>query len=156
VSQASTHREQSRPARAIVAGYGPVGRAVTEELEQSGLAVTIVEANPETVRRQCDLGRTAFYGNAADPGVLLAAGVQEADALILTIPDEEAAMEACKEARRLVPKIFIAVRTNHVSNAMRATQAGADHVTIEEVVTAHAMQQAVTHHLASRKDRPLL
>ena len=66
-----------------------------------------------------------------------------ADALILTMPDEEASLRACIMAREQAPAIFIAMQTNHVSNAMHAVKGGADHVTIEEIVTAESTQRAV-------------
>ncbi len=63
------------------------------------------------------------------------------------IPDEHQAIEACRIARQLNPHIYIAVRTNFVSQGMLATQAGANHVVVEEVVTADAMQCAVVQQL---------
>jgi CPA2 family monovalent cation:H+ antiporter-2 len=129
--------------RVIVAGFGPVGRAVTERLEQAGIEVRVIELNGATVDRQARLGRSAIEGDVADPEVLTEAGLADADALILTIPDEESSFRACGTARQLKPGVYIAVRVNHPSGAMLAAQAGADHVTIEELVTAEAMRQAV-------------
>jgi len=56
-------------------------------------------------------------------------------------------VEACRVARELNPDIFIAARTNFVSKGMLCTQAGADCVIIEEIVTAKAMQRAITERL---------
>lgn len=127
----------------IVAGFGPVGRAVTEMLEGAGLPVTLIERNARTVATQSALGRRAVLGDICDPDVLREAGIEQADAIILTIPNEDATVQSCVVIRSLAPAIFIAVRTNHVSGALRADQAGADHVTVEEIVTAESMQRAV-------------
>lgn len=131
----------------IVAGYGPVGRATAQQLEQVGVRVTIIELNPTTAARQQRLDKSMVLGDVSDPQILLAAGVEQADALILTIPDEAAAVRACQNARRLNPHIFIAARTSFLSQGLLATQAGADHVVVEEIVTAQAMQQAVMERL---------
>ena len=127
----------------IVAGFGPVGRAVAQGLEQARLSVTIVELNAKTVETQSKLGKHIVQGDIADPEVLERAGIGGADALILTVPDEQASLKACTEARKVSPRIFIAVRSNHLSGAMTMKSAGADHVTIEEIITAESMQQAV-------------
>ena len=124
-----------------------MGRAVTEALENAGVRVTLVETNAQTVATQEKLGKPIIHGDICDAQVLEQAGIASADALILTIPDEEASIRACRTARRLAPKVFIAIRIHHLSNAMQATQAGADHVTVQELVTADAMQQAVMRQL---------
>lgn len=131
----------------IVAGYGPVGRVVVEELESAKVEITIIELNKSTVDRVIQQGRKAIYGDVTDPDALAEAGIVEADALILAVPNEDLAVKACQVARKLNPNIFIAARTNFLSKGLLATEAGADHVVIEEVVTAEAMQKAVYERL---------
>ena len=133
----------------IVAGFGPVGRAVTDALEQADITVTIVELNQATVQTQTHLGRSILQGDIGDPKVLGRAGIAKAHAMIITVPDRDASLKAVVEARRLSPALFIAARMHHMSGALAATQAGADHVTIEEVITARSMQQAVMRRLLS-------
>lgn len=133
--------------KVIVAGYGPVGRCVAQKLDQVGCEVTIIEMNPKTVEKQTALGRRIILGDATQADVLHEAGIENADALVLAVPGEEQALVACRIARQLNDHIFIAARTNFLSKGMLATQAGADHVTVEEVVTADAMKDAVTAHL---------
>ena len=138
--------------RIIVAGYGPVGRVVTERLERDGLAVTIIELNLDTIARQLALDKRVVYGDVSNPDVLTRAGIHEASALVLAVPDEDCAVRACGVARRMNPGIFILARTNFLSKGMLASRAGADAVVIEEVVTAEAMQQRLFEHL--RRTRP--
>lgn len=137
-----------RRRRVIVGGYGPVGRAVADRLEQAGIEVVLVEMNPATVQRQATLGRRIIYGDVSEAEILQAAGIHEAAALVVTVPDQEAAVRACAVARSLEPDLFIAARTSILSQGMLASRAGADHVTIEEVATAESMQKAVVDWLA--------
>ncbi len=133
-----------RVRRVVVAGYGPVGRVVVDQLENAGVDVTIVELNLRTIERLADRARHRFiFGDITDEAVQREAGVPQADALILTVPDECAAVTACEVARKISPGIFIAARTNYLSRGMLASQAGADHVVVEEVITAQAMKAAV-------------
>lgn len=133
--------------RVIVAGFGLVGRVTAERLRAAGIEVTLIERNSETIERQAQLDRPVVCGDATEPRTLQQAGLDTADALILTLPDADAAVRACRIARELNPAIFIAIRTDFVSQGMLATQAGADKVIVEEIVTAEAMQQAVVDRL---------
>ncbi len=158
MSEPATPIQEPRPrpielrhGRAIVAGFGPVGRLVADKLEEAGLDVTIIELNLATIERQLNLDKTVVYGDARDPQVLHRARIEEADVLVIAIPDEEAALEACRVARRLHPELFIAARTNFLSKGMLCSQAGADAVVVEEVVTAEAMQRAVLRRLSGGK-----
>ncbi|MCC6676278.1 MAG: cation:proton antiporter [Phycisphaerales bacterium] len=142
--------EASPFGRVIIAGFGPIGANLAERFRRLGVPHTIIELNPATVRRQTRLGRSIIYGDVTNPEVLESAGVREADAIILTIPDEEAMLRACEVIRNLSPRIFIAVRTNFLSRAIMARDKGADHVTVEEMETAQAMEREV---VAAIRDR---
>ena len=112
----------------IIVGFGLAGRCVADLLDQSKHSYAIVERNPVTVETQRALGRTIVKGNAASADTLIEAGLNTADILALTIPDEEAVLEATSLARRLRPNIYIIARTNYSSKGMRAAQLGADDV----------------------------
>ena len=124
---------------------------VALELERSGLAVTIIELNLKTIEKQLGLDKKVVYGDVLDPVTLHKAGIDKADVFVLAVPNEDDAVKACAVARELNPDIFIAARTNFVSRGMLCTQAGADCVIVEEVVTAQAMQQAITSRLNSKE-----
>ena len=134
--------------RVINAGYGPVGRTLADALAERGLHLTIIDANPDTIRTQTSLGREAIHGDVADPRILEEAGVHDATALVVAIPDADKAIEACSVARSLVPDLFIAVRTGFLSEGIRAMQTGADSVTIEEIATAESLASSVLGHLS--------
>lgn len=135
--------------RAIIAGFGLVGRAVADELKRLNISTTIVEMNPATVQKQSELGRHIVFGDVASPEVLETAGIEGADALILTIPDTETVMRACKLARELHPGLFILVRLNYVSQGIAAASIGASGVVVEEMATAEAMEKIVKKVLAA-------
>ncbi len=149
VDDTLTHR------RVILAGYGLVGRVVAEQLDQIGVSYTIVEMNPSTVKRQTKFNKDSVYGDISNPEVLEHAGVHDADAVIITIPDEEAVLRACAIVRKMAPKVFIAVRTNFFSKAMLATEAGADLVTVEEWATAQQMAAEIAKHLGRAAPKPV-
>lgn len=134
----------------IIAGFGPVGRHLAARLALQGIGFTVIELNPETVRRQAQLGRSVIYGDVTNTEVLESAGIRRAAAFVLTIPDDDAVIRAITVARSVSASTFIACRTSFLSGAFRATEAGADHVIVEEVVTADAMEKQIIERLETR------
>ena len=120
----------------IIVGFGLAGRCVVDLLEQAKVPYTIVERNPVTVATQRALGRQIIFGNAVEAKVLTDAGLADASILALTIPDEDAVVEATALARRLKPDIFIIARTNYSSKGMQASQVGANDVIKAEQAVA--------------------
>lgn len=135
---------------ALIAGFGPVGRDVAEKLRTMGWRISIIELNPSTVHRQTELGRSIMYGDVTNPEVLHAAGVGEAAAFIITIPDHDSAIAATRMARAHNASLYIAVRAPFLSYAIQAREAGADDATIEEVATATIMSRDVVQALGKR------
>lgn len=134
----------------VVAGFGVVGRAVCERFDTLGVPYTIIDFNPNTISTQGALGRPVVYGDVSNPEVLESAGVRTADAVILTIPDEDAVLRACEAVRAMNQSAFISARTNFLSKGMMASRLGADHVTVEELATAESMAHEVITQLTER------
>jgi CPA2 family monovalent cation:H+ antiporter-2 len=85
LSNDGTATEISDPLpRAIIIGFGPVGRILCRLLEENKIVPTIIELNMETVMRLRAQGIFAIYGDASHPDTLKSAGVADADALILS------------------------------------------------------------------------
>lgn len=131
----------------IIAGFGPVGRTLADRLAVARIPVRVIELNPRTVEKHVAFGKEFFYGDVTNPEVLERAGVTHADAIILTIPDDETTIKAIREVRAMAPHAFIAARTAFLSGRFVAQQFGADHVTVEEVATAQAMEREVLNGL---------
>lgn len=134
----------------IIAGFGVVGRNLAEHFAARGIPYVVVELNPATVRKQTQLGRRTVFGDVSNPDVLMSAGVDTAEAIVLTIPDDEATVRACRQVRELNKDVFIAARTSFLSKAIAATSVGADHVTVEELVTAQDMAKQVVDRISKR------
>jgi len=120
----------------IIAGFGLAGRCIADLLDNAKLPYTILERNPVTVETQRALGRRIILGDATTAKTLMEAGFTDAAILALTIPDEDAVLEATSLARRLRPEIYIIARTNYSSKGMKASQLGADDVVKAEQAVA--------------------
>jgi CPA2 family monovalent cation:H+ antiporter-2 len=137
-----------RPRSVIIAGYGPIGRAIADRFAIQGVQTTIIELNASTVERQHKLGRRVVYGDVTNRDVLEHAGLSRADAFILTIPDEEATLKAVQIVRDIRPDLFLAARARVLSSKFVMMSIGADVVTVEEVATAVAMEREVLDSLS--------
>lgn len=140
--------QSDRRRKVIIAGYGPVGRALAEELRKLAVPFTVVDINPATARTQEGLGVSVRCGDATDPAVLRAAGIETAAAFAVTIPDGDEAVRACAAARTLAPEVHIAARTTFLSQGIGALTAGANTITVEEIATARSMAREVSQHVA--------
>jgi len=138
----------------VIAGYGPMGRCIADKLDEMGIPFTIVELNPATVKEQSHHGMPIIFGDVGNVRVLESAGITDADALVLTIPDEEASLRACVAARRRVPDIFIATRARVVSKQAGFVEVGADNVTVDEIAAAEAMLAAVVPRIGVSEKQP--
>lgn len=137
--------------RVIVAGFGLVGRTCVERLEAAGVSCTIIEMNPTTVREQTALGRRVIFGDVANPDVLETAGAEHAEAVVLSLPDSDATMQAVRTLRQLRQDLPIAVRVSMERRAPMARELGATLVVVEETVSAVVLADEIINRCGFRK-----
>lgn len=145
----------AKPRHVIIAGFGPGGRSLADRLTMMSVPYVIVDLNSSTVQRQAKAGRQIVFGDISNPEVLEAAGLAQADAVMVTIPDDEAALRAVQAVRMAAPEVFIGVRMQFLSGKVQALMLGADEVVVAEVAVAVTMDKdmirALTVHLHKRQ-----
>ena len=104
----------------VVAGMGVVGRAVTTALTSAGFEYTTIDF---VERSTVDV-----VGDATEQDVLREAGITDAGTVVLTLPDDTAAIYATFAIRKLNPGIEIIARANEHGNVSKLYRAGADYV----------------------------
>lgn len=112
--------------RVILVGYGPVGRVVSRILRFGGMDVVVIELNIDTVKEIKELkdkGLFAVYGDASNKDVLLYAGIENAEALIIS-PSNAPASEIVEVARSLNSDIKIIIHTNYLAEATKLEKSG--------------------------------
>lgn len=126
--------------RIIVVGYGPVGRHLTRILRDNNLDVVVVEMNIDTVQRQSAKGEKIIYGDATQREVLIHAGAEEAEGLIVS-SSSAPATEIVEVARSINPNMRILVHTTYLSVAENLKHEGASAVFSGEREVAVAMTE---------------
>jgi CPA2 family monovalent cation:H+ antiporter-2 len=118
--------------RAILVGYGPVGRTAAKILEDFGLKPVVIDLNVDTIGMLKSQGKAAVYGDAAQRSVLQVAGIEKAKYLLITIPQIETRTAAMLAARELNPKLRVFVRARYLAERAWLEEMGADGICFEE------------------------
>jgi len=87
--------------RAIVVGYGPIGRLVMRLLIENEVEPTVVELNPDTVETLRAQGIRAIYGDASHIETLKVAGLEKTKNLILTASELSGAVELIRSVKEI-------------------------------------------------------
>ena len=124
---------KAEPGRVIIIGFGPAGQSVAEALYAHHKdQLTVLELNPRTAAAAQRLGLRVHLGDAAQRDVLEEAGVKQARAIAITIPDPDAARTIVELCRDLAPQAPIAVRSRYHMRRWELELAGAREVIDEE------------------------
>ncbi|MFO0895824.1 MAG: cation:proton antiporter [Pirellulales bacterium] len=132
LTQPAPLEEQSGQSRAILIGYGPVGRTAAKILEDFGLKTVVIDLNVDTIGMLKSQGKAAVYGDAAQRSVLQVAGIEKAKYLLITIPQIETRTAAMLAARELNPKLKVFVRARYLEERAWLEEMGADGICFEE------------------------
>lgn len=139
--------------RAIVVGYGPIGRFVTRLLRDRGIEPTIIEMNIETHKKLRAEGYSAVYGDANQREVLEQAGVANAVSFILSSSGAADASEGIRIARQLNPRLHVVSRVDFLRQADILRKAGADEVFAGEGEVALAMTGSILRNLGATPEQ---
>lgn len=94
----------------VIAGYGRFGQIVGRILRANGIAVTILDLDPEMVDVLRKMGIKCYYGDASRPELLHAAGCERAKLFILAIDDKEQATQIAETVRKHFPALRVLAR----------------------------------------------
>jgi CPA2 family monovalent cation:H+ antiporter-2 len=128
----------------VLIGHGRVGSVVGRALRQAGLPFLVIEDNPEIVARLQKEGLEALSGNANAAGMMEAANVKGARALVIAIPDAFEGGQAVLKARSVRPDLAIIARAHSDEEVAHLKRHGANLVIMGEEEIAKAMIAAIT------------
>lgn len=141
--------EEPPTQKAIVVGYGPVGRTLVRLLQENGVAATIIELNLDTVHRLREHGIHAIYGDATHHQTVTEAGASQALAFILSSSGMSGSAEAIRLVREANPQIKVFARATYLREIPALRQAGADVVFSGEGEVALAMTESLLRSLGA-------
>ena len=131
----------------IIIGAGPSGQRVMNRLRDEGRDPVIIEMNPRTIQSLSESNYQVVLGNAARSGILLHAGIQKAEALVVTLPDTRTSVSVIEQARNLAADLLIVARARYNVHIDQLVDAGADIVVTEEDRVGDALGEAMIDRL---------
>ena len=124
--------------KVIICGAGQVGWQIARHLSGENNDVTVVDSNPDLVRRATDtLDVQGISGFASYPDVLDRAGARDADMVIAATYSDEVNMVTCQVAHSVfsVPRKVARLRAQSYLTAIYSDLYRRDHMPIDVVIS---------------------
>jgi len=129
--------------RAIIAGFGRVGRLVAQMLDAHDQRYLAVDADIDSVSHARRRGYEVMFGDIARPGMIEHLDLDNATALILTMDDPVQLVRITRHARALHPELTIVARARDPNHAAELYRAGATDAVPETLESSLQLSEAV-------------
>ena len=134
----------------VVCGWGRVGRAVADDLINTGHSVVVVDSDADRV---ADVSYPTVVGDATLDSTLRTAGIERASALIAALEGDAENLFVTLSARAIMPDLFIVARARQDESVPKLANAGADRVVNPQELGAARMASFVARpHVAEFVD----
>ena len=124
--------------KVIICGGGQVGFGIAERLSGEQIDVSVIDTSADLIRNIRDnLDVRGFVGHGSHPGMLEAAGAQEADMIIAVTLYDEVNMVACQVAHSLfnVPTKIARIRAQSYLESHYQDLFSRDHMPIDVIIS---------------------
>ena len=135
--------EETALRRTVVVGFGRVGRVVAELLREHDRPYIAVDADIDTVAAARRDGFLVRYADVGRPGSLSKLGIENADAVVLTMDDPVQQLRMTRRLRGKYPDLPIISRARSAEHAGALYQAGASDAVPETLESSLQLAEAV-------------
>lgn len=129
----------------IVAGAGRVGAVVARALAEENADFVVVDVSPDAAELASEEGWPFVLGDATEEGVLDAAGIARAGAIVTALSSDAENLFVTVTARSLNADIFIVARSSHESTEAKLLKAGASRTITPNIIGGRRMASMVLH-----------
>lgn len=112
--------------RVLIAGIGRFGQVVNRLVRTSGISTVVLDSDMGTIETMRRFGVKGFFGDPSRPELLQAAGLAQAQVLVVAVDDRTNATSIVKYARSVRPDIHIIARALDRVHVYELYQAGAN------------------------------
>lgn len=126
----------------VVCGFGRNGMQAAEKLKAYKKPFVVIENDKDVIERYAE-DILFIEGDANDDDVLMAAGIERAQYLIATLPDDAANLFVVLSARQLKKDLFIISRASFVNSQKKLFLAGANKVIMPDKIGGDHMASLV-------------
>ncbi|HPY39908.1 MAG TPA: NAD-binding protein, partial [Thiolinea sp.] len=117
----------------IICGYRRVGQGLARLLQEQGVPYLGLELDSKIVTEAWEAGESVYYADASRSEILMAAGIQRARLVVITVVDTEVAKHITEAARKKNKQIPIVVRARDDTYLEALVQLGATEVLPESL-----------------------
>jgi CPA2 family monovalent cation:H+ antiporter-2 len=128
--------------RAVIIGFGRVGRMVADMFGEHDKPYVAVDSDIDVVKAARGGGFPVIFGDIARSGLLDRLNLGHASALILTMDDPVQTVRLVKKVRAWLPELVIVARARDPAHAARLYKAGATDAVPETVEAALQLSEA--------------
>jgi CPA2 family monovalent cation:H+ antiporter-2 len=129
--------------RAVIVGYGRVGKLVAEMMALHDREFVAVDSDVDIVAAARREGVPAIFGDASRPGFLDRLNLGHASALILTMDDPVQTVRLVKKVRGWCPELTIVARARDAEHAAELYQVGVTDAVPETLESSLQLSEAV-------------
>lgn len=122
----------------ILCGFGRVGQNLARALEKHGYEYIALDMDPKRVQQARQAGDPVIYGDAAEPEILEAVGLEHCSVLVISFADPNLALSILQSVRELRKDVPVLVRTQDDTKLDELQAAGATEV-VPETLEASLM-----------------
>jgi CPA2 family monovalent cation:H+ antiporter-2 len=122
----------------ILCGFGRVGQNLARALEKHAYEYIALDMDPKRVQQARQAGDPVIYGDAAQPEILHAVGIEHCNVLVISFADPKLALRILISVRSLRKDLPVLVRTQDDTKLDQLQKAGATEV-VPETLEASLM-----------------
>lgn len=135
----------------IIVGFGHFGSTVGRLLKANKITATVLDRDSDRVKLLRSYGFKVYYGDATRIPILRAAGIEDAEILVLCLDDPDDNKFIAELVREHYPNVKIFVRAKNRIDAYSYLNNGIDNIYRETLGTAVDMAVDVLHETGMRK-----
>ena len=139
----SVAKEDTGGKRAVIFGFGRVGRLVGEMLEAHDQPYIGIDSDPTLVEDAHAEGFPAVFGNVSNQAMLEKLRLDEALAVIVTMDEKVLVSRIVRKIRRTHPDLPIIVRARDANHAAELYRIGATHAVPETLESSLQLSESV-------------
>jgi CPA2 family monovalent cation:H+ antiporter-2 len=140
-----------RQKKIIIVGFGHFGSTVGRLLKANKISATVLDRDSDRVKLLRSYGFKVYYGDATKIPTLRAAGIEDAEILVLCLDDPEDNKFVADVVRENYPNVKIFVRAKNRIDAYEYLNNGISNIYRETLGTAVDMAVDVLHETGMRK-----
>ena len=125
----------------IICGFGRTGQNLAVFLKRLNIPFIALDLETDLITEAWDAGEPVYFGDSSHPDILKRAGIERANALVISFAEINASEQITRTARQLCKDIPLIVRTRDDRHLERLLECGADEVIPDTIESSIMLAQ---------------